>query len=71
MELKNSKEDGKILPLIQKKYLFVNGKIVYATRKDVQAVSDPADLKAFLKENKIKWNNPQSLLTVVDYLAKH
>lgn len=70
MELKNSKEDGKTLPLIQKKYLFVNGKIVYATRKDVQAVSDPADFKVFLKENKIKWNNPQSLLTVVDYLAK-
>lgn len=70
MELKNGKEDGKTLPLIQKKYLFVKGNIVYAAKKDVSEVSDPAELKAFLKANKIKWNNPQSLLTVVDFLAK-
>lgn len=69
MELKNSKEDGKTLPLIQKKYIFVNGKCIYATKKDVSAVADPASFKAFLKENKVKWNNPQSLLGVVDYLA--
>ncbi|MBQ9462753.1 MAG: hypothetical protein IJU68_03755 [Bacteroidales bacterium] len=70
MELKNSKEDGKTLPLIQKKYLFVNGKCIYATKKDVSAVVDAAAFKSFLKENKVKWNNPQSLLGVVDFIAK-
>lgn len=70
MELKNNKENGQTLPLIKKKYLFVNKKCIYATRRDVSENSDSDALKAFLKSNKVKWNDPQSLLGVVDFLAQ-
>lgn len=71
MELKNSKENGKTLPLITKKYIFVNRMCIYATKRDVLEVVEPAGFKAFLKANKVKWNDPQSLLSVVDYLAEN
>ena len=71
MELKNSKESGQLLPLITKKYLFVDKKCIYATKRDVAEYADPAGFKAFLKSNKVKWNNPESLLSVVDYLAEN
>lgn len=70
MEIKNNKENGKTLPLIKKKYLFAAKKCIYATRKDVAEAVDPDAFKAFLKTNKIKWSNPQSLLGVVDFLAQ-
>ena len=69
MELKASKDDGQTLPLIAKKYLFVDKKCIYATKRDVGQVVDADAWKAFLKSNKIKWNNPQSLLGVVDFIA--
>lgn len=64
MELKNSRDDGKTLPLIMKKYIVIPGCTVYATRKDVSEVQgiDSKDLTAFLKENKVKWKDAQSLL---------
>ncbi len=71
MELKNSKDKGKILPLIYKKYIFTKGRCIYATKKDVtEAAPDKAGLKAFFKTNKVKWNNPESLLQVVNYFAQ-
>ncbi|MBQ7622467.1 MAG: hypothetical protein IJS66_01855 [Bacteroidales bacterium] len=69
MELKANKDNGQTLPLITKYFICTGGKVVYATRRDVGEKSDPAAFKAFLKSNKIKWNNPQSLLAVVDFLS--
>lgn len=71
MELKNAKTDGKTLALDKKYYLVFGGKCVYATKRDVQDMPgvDKAKLKAFLKANKIKWKDPVSLITLVDYLA--
>ena len=71
MELKLSKDSGKILPLIVKKYIVVKGRRIYATKRDFLDVPglDRDKAKAFLKENKIKWNNVQNLLLVGDFLA--
>ena len=71
MELKLNKENGKLLTLIDKKYLFVKGRKIQATKK---AVMDLPDLdndtaKAFLKEKKTKWNKVPDLQTVGDFLA--
>ena len=72
MELRASRESGQVLPLLQKNYLLVNGRAVEANRKEVSdAVEDRAALGAFLKENKIKWKDPQSLMLLVDYLSSH
>ncbi len=71
MNLKNSKGDGKVLPLITKTYLAFGRNIVFATKRDVQALDglDKDALNAFLKENKIKWKDPQSLIKVVDFIS--
>lgn len=71
MELKLSKDQGKQLPLIVKKYIVVRGMRIYATKRDFLDTPglDKARAKAFLKENKIKWNSVPSLLIAGDYLA--
>jgi len=71
MDLKNQKENGKILSFITKKYIYVKGNKVYATKRDFLGVPgvDPALSKAFLKENKIKWNRMDDILKAGDFLA--
>lgn len=71
MELKRSKEDGRTLPIISKTYIVFGGMIVFATKKDVMDLDglDKKELATFLKEKKIKWKDPQSLLVVGEYLS--
>lgn len=73
MELKNSKDEGEVLPVIRKLYLVFPDRRVYATRKDVSAIDgiDKKALNAFIKENGVKWKDPQSLLLLLDYVAQH
>ncbi len=73
MELKNSKEDGAVLPVITKVYLVLPRQVVFATKKDVSDIDgiDKKALGAFLKEKKVKWKNPQDLLVVLDYVAEN
>jgi hypothetical protein len=74
MELKNAKGEGSILPVIVKKYIVVVGMCpVYASRKDVLELPglDKDLTKAFLKENKINWKDPQDLMKVHDFIASN
>ena len=71
MNLKNSKEDGKLIPLEKEYYLVTNGQVYPATRKELELFLTPekkAGMKAFLKQNKISWKSPESLLKVIDYI---
>ncbi len=71
MNLKNSKDDGSTLPLIKKTYLVFGGNVVYASKKDVLDVPgvDKDAFNVFLKENRIKWKDPQSLIMVLDFIS--
>ena len=73
MELKNSKDEGQILPLKEKMFLVLPSAVVYAAKKDVSAVYgvDKKALNSFLKENKVKWNDPDSLLVLLDYISTY
>ena len=73
MDLKNQKENGKILSFNTKTYIFAKGYKVFAAKRDVLAVPgvDPELAKAFLKENKIKWNRMDDILKAGDFLADH
>lgn len=73
MELKNSKDEGTILPLAIKTYLVFRGNVVFAGKKDVMNVDglDKKALAAFIKEKKIKWKDPQSLIELVDYMVEN
>lgn len=72
MELKNSKDEGQILPVINKTYLVFPDRVVFATKKDISAIDgvDKKALNAFIKENSIKWKNPQSLIILLDYVSQ-
>lgn len=71
MELKSAKDEGAVLPLAVKSYLVFHGNVVFAGKKDVMEVDgiDKKELAAFMKENKTKWKDPQSLLQLVDFMA--
>ena len=72
MELKNAKDEGSPLPVIVKKYLVFPGYVVYAAKPNVSRLVgiDKDELNAFLKENKIKWKDEQSLLMVLDFISQ-
>lgn len=71
MELKNSKDEGQVLPVKEKIYLVFPDMNVYAAKKDVSEMRgvDKKALNDFLKDNKIKWKDPQSLILLLDYLS--
>lgn len=71
MEIRSSKDEGKILSLDSKLYMIVHGKTILASKKDFADASRcaPDSAKVFLKENKIKWKEPQSVLAAADFLA--
>lgn len=70
MEIKANKDNGQTLPLLTKLYIVTGGKVIFATKKDVSEAVDASAVKDFLKANKVKWNDPQSLLPLVDFIAE-
>lgn len=72
MLILKEKENGADLNMLTTYYIIKGGSCIKATRKDVEdALSDSAKAgwKAWLKANKIKWKDPESLLKVVDYIS--
>lgn len=74
MNIFNEKEQGMELRVRTTYYLITPKFKVKANKKDVDT-SLPAcaatDYKSFLKSHKVKWSDPQSLLTVVDFLNNY
>lgn len=74
MLILKEKENGADLNMLTTYYIIKGGSCIKATRKDVEdALSDSAKTgwKAWLKANKIKWKDPESLLKVVDYISEN
>lgn len=68
--MRQDRKEGKDLPLIEKYYFIFGDKIVEATRKEVEkSLGDngKTKLKAFLKQNKIKWKEEASLIKLLDF----
>lgn len=67
-----NKEGGKELPTITRKYIWAQNKAVPASKVDVLDYFDvdKSGLNNFVKQNKIKWNDVESLLKVAEYLSK-
>lgn len=71
MILMQSRSDGQALELLKTYYLVYPGHVVKAKRSDVErsiATDRDAEWKAWMKANKIKWNSPESLITLLDFL---
>ena len=71
MVLMQSKGDGQMLALLKSYYLVYPGHAVKANRSVVESILPEdrlADWKAWMKTHKIKWNRPESLLTLLEFL---
>jgi hypothetical protein len=71
--MKLERNDGKDLPLIEEYYFIFGDKIVEATRKEVEkSLGDngKTKLKAFVKQNKIKWKNEDSLVKLLEFFRQ-
>lgn len=69
--LMEGRGSGEKLPVARRVFLRLGLNMVPASRKGVTDASfvDGAAAKAFFKSKKIKWNDPSSLLEVVDFLS--
>lgn len=73
MLLQQSRSDGTAINLVTNYYLVTSTRTVKATKRDVENAipqEKKAEWKAWLKKNKVKWNNPESLVKVVDYISE-
>ncbi|MCQ2146455.1 MAG: hypothetical protein MJZ16_02960 [Bacteroidales bacterium] len=61
---------GSYLDVETKIYFFVNGYLIPATKKDFTETVGKDVANAFLKENKIKWNEPASMLPAIKLLKE-
>lgn len=69
--LMERRKEASVLPLEHKNYLWVNVRLIPASKRGVSEDPniDKDAFKSFLKEHKINWHDPASLLTVVDFIA--
>lgn len=68
----HSRDSGEDLPVLEKKFILYNyGFVVPALKREVMSIPglDKDAANAFFKQNKIKWNNPESLTQVADFLT--
>jgi hypothetical protein len=71
MILMQSRSDGKMLDLLKTYYFVYPGYVVKATRSEVEGIipADRADAwKTWKKTHKVKWNQPESLISLLDFL---
>ncbi len=74
MNILNEKDLGMELRVRTTYYLVTPKFKVKANKKDVDTslpANAAADYKSFLKSHKVKWSDPQSLLTVIDFLNNY
>lgn len=67
------KNDGRTIPVTQQYFFIIGGQQIEATKKSVEKFVGPAKadaLKQFLKENKTKWKNEDSLTQLMKFLAQ-
>lgn len=72
MLLQQGKREGAMVDLVTKWYLVGPSFKIPATKKDVESIvpeDRKADWKAWQKANKVKWNKPESLAGVVEFLT--
>ena len=71
MELWESRHNGELVDLVTTYYIVTPTKTVEATQRAIRETLDDAGKDAFkkwLKQNKIEWKNPESLLTLTEFL---
>jgi hypothetical protein len=73
MNILNEKSEGIDLKILSAYYIVTPKYKVKAVRKDLEyalPVDKVEQMKTYIKEHKIKWKSPQSLLLMVDFLSE-
>lgn len=73
MNILNEKSEGMDLKILSAYYIVTPKYKVKAARKDLEyalPVEKTEQMKTYVKEHKIKWKSPQSLLLMVDFLSE-
>ena len=68
------KNDGRDIPFKLQYFFIVGGKQIDATKKGVESIlnaDSQKDWKDFIKQNKIKWKNEDSLKKVLTFVSSH
>jgi len=71
MEMRENRSNGELVPLITTYYVVTPDLTCKASRRELEAAftaERKASFKTWLKSNKIKWNDPESLLTLVEFI---
>ena len=69
--LMRNRNEGVTLPLKNDYYIVAGGRVFNASKKGIESNLDDAGkaaFKTFQKQHKIKWQDPQSLLLLVDFI---
>ena len=70
--VKSVSDRGREIEMVKKNYVIVGTTYVVATKKglsDWLPQDRQADWKDWQKDNKVKWNDPQSLLSIASFIA--
>lgn len=70
-DLHAMKDQSERLPVNSNLYLVIEKRLVPANKKSVAALEgiNKKEFSAFLKTEKIQWNEPQDLIKVIDYIT--
>lgn len=70
-DLHAMKDQSETLPVLKNRYLVIGLDQIKADRQNVLDIEglDKKAFKAFLKAEKIKWDNPQDLAKVIDFIT--
>ena len=70
-DLHAMKDQSERLPVNSSLYLVIEHRLVPANKKSVAALEgiNKKEFSAFLKTEKIQWNEPQDLIKVIDYIT--
>lgn len=67
------RDEGAVIPVVTRYYFVVNNKRIEASKGAVEKIiseGNEKEFKQFVKTNKIKWKNEDSLKLVLEYLSK-
>lgn len=73
MEMWEKRHNGELIDLVYKYYLVTPAKVWPASRRGIEQGLSPerkAEFKNWLKAHRIKWNDPASLVELMDFLVK-
>ena len=73
IELKNNKSGGTLLSVSKKYYIVSNGEIYLATQKGINSKLPEerrSEFKTFVKNNKIRWKTPESLVVLLEFFGE-